>query len=92
MCLLKPAILKTTTVSLIQTVAKAADLPTRALTEAVLPWYARPNTVMAVWPVCGAVFGPIRLTETTEVQAAEAVLPIDGLYVPAGQEVQAACP
>jgi hypothetical protein len=59
---LKPATFwPTTHVSLIHRVAKTADPPTRAAVQLAPSYdlypYPRPNNVMAVWPVCGALFG-----------------------------------
>ena len=70
---------RTTHESLNQRVAKTAEPLTRAAAEvAVLLPYARPNTVMAVLPLCGTVFG-LTLLNRGEMQAAEELLPVDGL-------------
>ena len=70
---------RTTHVSLNQRVAKTAEPPNRAAAEgAVLLPYARPNTVMAVLPLCGTVFGSTLLNRG-EMQAAEELLPVVGL-------------
>ncbi len=54
---------RTTHVSLSQRVAITAELPTRTAADvALLLPYARPNTVMAVLPLCGTVFGSTLLT------------------------------
>ena len=66
-------------VSLNQRVARTAEPPNRAAAEvALLLPYAKPNTVMAVLPLCGTAFGSILLSRG-EMQAAAELLPVDGL-------------
>ncbi len=70
---------RTTHVSLNQRVADTAEPPTRAAAAvALLLPNARPNTVMAALPLCGTVCGSILLNRG-EMQAAEELLPVDGL-------------
>jgi hypothetical protein len=79
-CVLKLATFERTIhVSLNQRVANTAEPATRAAVEVVLLLpYARPNTVMAVLPLCGTACGSMLLNRG-EMHAAAELLPVDGL-------------